>query len=625
MADEVALRSGKFVQIVLVATQWGNAEGGINAFNKPFAKGLALVGRDNVDVICAVAAADEPAIKDALAAGVRLVEVGSAATDRGGRHGSQLAELLRRAGVEGDVDIWVGHDVLTGFAAAAAAAADGGRAALIHHMAYESYKNLWGGRGEYAAAQHDEQIGLFTAQNAILFGVGEYLQRSAARLGDADAHLIVPGFPDDFGRNSAGDHDLHAIVAGRFDAGTEPLKQSRLAAAGLGRAVRLAGDQWQPLFSPTLSVFGATAKTIASAELERLATAEAGRVVNVVPTGFDASLGVGRHLARANLAIMPSVREGFGLIGWEAIGCNVPLILGDQTGLHSFLNSVFDGHAGRWVGGVPLTGGDLDERDIMAMAEAIVDVARDLEHARNKAASLRLLLKDKLGGCTWAIAAQNFLHVCELLADGPSGTPRVQVGRSLSNGTQSAATSAPSFFQASATNHRRRCAELGLEHRVGQGSTHRRFDVLATLRFGVTELAIDDLDVSIGVRRALVHVTSDHGWLSGDRLGEGSNAPAGIVASAGGVWELTNPDGGVLKHKVLGDEVLCRVETPPNLPAHANVEVTVAKNDVICDFSPRRKLRRSTEKVMKIFLENALFQKGSGHVLLSSAELREEL
>lgn len=611
------------MQVVLIATRWGMAEGGINAFNQQFAVGLAKVGSSSLHVTCAVAQADDPEIAHALAAGIRLLVVGNAVLGRDDQCGRRVVDLLGENGNEERVDLWVGHDTKTGFAAVKAAASLGGRPALFHHMVYESYHNLGGGRGDEAAARHEEQIDLFSTSGAILFGVGDDLKASVSRLGNASAYSIVPGFPEGFSRNSAGNEDLRVIVAGRFDAGAEPLKQSRLAAAGLGRAVRLAGNL-PALGRPTLSIFGATPDAIRSASLEIIASKQAGRFVNVVPTGFDAARGVGRHLSRSNLAIMPSVREGFGLIGWEAIGCEVPLILGDQTGLSTMLRRALDGRTDRWVSALPLTGRELDERDIEAMADAIICVARDLEHARQKATQLRRLLKDRLNGCTWPAAAQGFLDACGIEDRGYSMFHRSRARLSADSEVMIATPNIRTSFRMTTTNHRHRCAELELDERVGQGSTDRRFDVLATLRFGQTELEVDDMHVSIGVQRALVYVTSEHGRLSGDRLGDGPDAPPGIVANAGGVWELTPPGGGVLCHKVLGDDVLCRIETPPNLPAHAKVEVTAARKDLACDIRSARALKRSTNRVMKLFLEKALFEPASGHMILSSAELREE-
>lgn len=610
------------MHIVLFATEWGTAKGGVNSFNISFATAIAQVGAGSVNVTCAITGWTESACAKAEVSNVRLVGVSSVTDDVAGR---EVIQALRTGASPAAVDYWVGHDVVTGHAAVAAAAAHGGRAVLIHHMHYESYKNLAGGQGEKAAAKHDSQISLFSSPGVLLFGVGTDLAASVRRLGAAKANEIIPGFPDGHTVNSAGHDDLFAIVAGRFDASSERLKQSQLAAASLGRAVWLADGKVAPLRRPTLSVFGATATTIRKANLEVLARRDSSRFVNVIPARFNTSNQMTTYLSRANLALMPSVREGFGLVGWEAIGCDVPLILGEETGLNAYLNSALDGRAERWVKPVSLTGMPLDERDIAAMAGAILKVAEDLEFARIRAVELRRVLKGQLQGCTWGAAAQRFLEQLEAFAgcvppaSGSAPPPSSDEGRKPPE-----AMPPLKDFVVTSTNHRRRCADLRLGKEALQGSTPSRFDVLPSLRFGTMEYAIDDLNVAVGLRRALVHVSSDHGWIGEERLDEREGGPPGVAARAGDVWEITDPDGGVLNRKVLGDEALCRVETPPNHPLHAKVEVTASKSDVVCTFSTKRNLKRATEQVMRLFLERALFETESGHIVLSKAEMHGE-
>ena len=620
-----ARKAVREVHIVLIATAWGTAKGGINAFNQPFAKALALVGRDRVQVTCAVAEADQAAVLAARSADVRLVAVGGAAEARDEGCARAIVDALSSEGIATKVDLWVGHDVITGFAAASAGADHGGRVALIHHMDFESYKNIGFGRGEEAARRSGEQIDLFSTPGATLFGVGNDLRDSAARLGQQDAHRLIPGFPDGFVRNSAGHRMLHSIVAGRFDASGERIKQSRLTAAAVGRAVsRAGGSPRSPLARATLSVFGAEPSTIRSAELELLANRDSSILVNVVPTIFDSSTGVMRNLARSNLAFMPSVREGFGLIGWEAIGCEVPLILGAQTGLHSLLDEVLDGRPERWVTPLQFTGRELDETDLETLAEAIVATTTDLEMARATAAKLREILKDKLGGCTWPGAAHQFLEGCGS-PRGASASRAAAVGHHTAGPerTQAGEVADAARFHVTSTDHRDRCAELELDERGGQGSDFGRFDVLATLRFGRTNYVVDGMELSVGIRRAQVHVSTEHGALVGQRLGEGSEAVPGISCQAGGIWELENPAGGVLTQRVLGDEVLCRISTPPNLPAHARVDVMAAPSDIECTVQGTERLETATERVMKLFLEKAVFEEQSGYLVLSTAEMRE--
>lgn len=608
------------MQVVVIATRWGAFEGGINAFNQPFTEALAAVGHGHIGVVCAVTTADRSTQVKARRAGVTLLEIGPSAEERSDAAGRLIVDLLRAQGLSTEVTLWVGHDIKTGFAATAAAARFGGQAALIHHMRYAAYRNLGGGKGSDTAAKEDQQHDLFENSAALLFGVGEYLRESVAWFGARNAYCIVPGFPSPFEKNVAGDDPLRIVIAGRFDADGEPLKQSKLVAAGLGRAIRQAGPEVGTLMQAELNVFGASDAMIAGAELERLVQREAGRSMAVIPRSFDAERGILRHLVRANLAVMPSVREGFGLVGWEAIGCEVPLIVGADTGLVSFLNKAFDNHADRYVVPIELSGETLNEGDVERMAAAIRSIAKDVFGARERAATLRAKLVDRFKGCTWPAAAETFLADCGIpVATWPTALARTAGVQTGGSGVK------PGPFDVTVNNYREECAEIELDEDLNQGSNDRLFDVMPTLWFGETEVAIGDgTSVAVGVARAHVRVTSESGRLVGERLGEGARSPPGIVPNAGGVWLLTNPNGGILGSKVLGAEPLCRVETPPNFAAHAKVEVTAARRDLRCDFRSDADVNRTTQSVMEIFLANAIFQHESGRLVLCEAEMRKE-
>src|SRR4051794_9276616 len=96
-------------------------------------------------------------------------------------------------------------------------------------MAYLEYHNAPGGRGERTLAKHEEQRTLFSTEGAIVFGVGPALAANTMTLGSLSACALVPGFPAPFTKNVSDSRSLRVILAGRFDATSEPLKQSRLA------------------------------------------------------------------------------------------------------------------------------------------------------------------------------------------------------------------------------------------------------------------------------------------------------------------------------------------------------------------------------------------------------------
>jgi radical SAM superfamily enzyme YgiQ (UPF0313 family) len=101
---------------------------------------------------------------------------------------------------------------------------------------------------------------------------------------------------------------------------------------------------------------------------------------------------VHRHLAKCDVALMPSWHEGFGLSGWEAISAGVPLVCSSQSGLAlliSELRSQLPEEALQSIEFVQLSGGSPpgmpNEQDIAAVSQAVRTVVADYS-ARKEAA-----------------------------------------------------------------------------------------------------------------------------------------------------------------------------------------------------------------------------------------------
>ena len=606
--------------IVLIATEWGPTEGGINAFNQSLAIGLAAVGGESVRIACAVTGWSHDAFLKAERDRVMLLPIKGG---DGGRPletcGGEIVAWLKSQGIAEPVDLWVGHDVVTG-GAAVKAAEHGGRVALIHHMDYHAYQNLVPGKGEKTTRNHKHQTALFSTEGALLFGVGSELAESAARLSlsERKAGVLVPGFPSSFRKNISGDRSVRAFASGRFETASEPLKQSRLAAAALGRAVKNSIGLIDALEAPSLSLIGVENARIEAGELEKLALDEAGRRVNIVPGRFENDPeAIVDQLVQSNLAIMPSYREGFGLAGWEAIGCEVPLILGRETGLFKFIEKTLGGAGTGCVAGIDLKGGDLHPDDKESVARAIMTIARNLGKAKADAVALKKHLMAEYG-CTWNNTADQFyahLKTENVVAVQSSAVPTDGVARSDEN-----------VFQYSQANHFVECAELQVT--TGQGSRPTDFEILAELRFGTTAMQVRKLSVEVFLKRAHLQVVPHGGTIRGNRLGDPPDHLNGIESRAGGVWVISDQLGSDALHgKALGDETLCRIQTPANSPSGATLELTAARQDIGCVFrSPlgNRSPEKATEKVMQIFLQNCIVKEKSGYIVLSEATIDGE-
>jgi hypothetical protein len=231
------------MNILLFASAWGPLHGGINSFNMDLATGMARVVGPGGRVFCAIPPFTDDEEAAARAENVSLIALPITGEDLDKRVHHQVEQrVLDFFDVhlqKTPIDLWIGHDAITGpLAAAAARHFAYGRLALIHHMDYSEYKGYAAGAPVSLAEQ--QQRMLFSTQGAHLFAVGPYLRQSCIRLsGGADVTMIIPGFPAIQPLPDDGTA-LRAIVTGRLDPRHDRLKQGILAVNAIGAAVNSA-------------------------------------------------------------------------------------------------------------------------------------------------------------------------------------------------------------------------------------------------------------------------------------------------------------------------------------------------------------------------------------------------
>lgn len=589
--------------IVTFASAWSASSGGINAFNIELTRALARISDQRL--FCAVTSASEEEIASAFTDGVSLIVVPAI---KDGKPSPDCArEVMDAVGDAGPVRLWIGHDLISGEAAANAVAAHGGKLALIHHMDYLSYQNISGDRSDDAYNNHDRQTQLLQTKGATLFGVGSWLADNAGRLGGHPAKCLVPGFPSvtgSPGRSSS--NRLLVVSAGRFDEKAEPLKRVGVALDAFAMALRDGKDR-ALLRSATMTMLGVDAQEDQKKLHVRAATL-AGRPVAVNPASFrDDPTAVARLASTSHLVIVPSRHEGFGLVGWEAIGTETPLIIGSDTGLAHQLRTTLDGTEEGLVKILELDG---TERDSEQISQAIQKIAGDLEGALRRAAELKARLKAELD-CSWSAAATTMLTATGLL-EASGGT--------MASPTYEKATT----FSDRGKNHYARCVELSAS--AAQGSSRQSVELIAELRFGVAKIKVNDINAEIMLKKATLEVKPRVGKIQkGDRLGEGGRTAPGVEAHSGGVWLIEPIEGDHLIRKVLGNEALCVVESTGEEPAVIDLEVTAALEDVECKLSSGRKLNKNQQKILGVFLKDCIYHPVSGEVVFSSATLSENI
>ena len=409
---------------LLLATAWGPKFGGINAFNTDFAKGLATDLGENGQVFCAVF---NPSGEDREAAahcGVQLVGIDrptdSAAYDRSWSY--DVWTSFERQVPNTRIDWWVGHDVITGEAAVEGPkVARHGRSALIMHMNYLDYQAYKSGVGIKAQQKTKQQRTLFKGADKH-FANGPLLRDALRDMVPAgeDVTMLVPGFADVPVAPSS--HRFSLITFGRMDRENDRIKQGGLAVAGFASAVRLAheraGSPARLKDNPHFRLIGIGEPGGEDEQaLRKLADDRAERQVTLLPLPFDEDREeMLAELGRANVALMLSWHEGFGLTGWEAIAGEVPLVLSGQSGLWKLLDEAFGQGAGSLVRVVDVRGREgndeatnfrpEDEEDV---TNIILDLAANTDAARRSASELKRRLAEEFV-CTWENTAQKFVE-----------------------------------------------------------------------------------------------------------------------------------------------------------------------------------------------------------------------
>lgn len=589
--------------IVTLASAWSASKGGINAFNIELTRALARTY--DRQLFCAVTEATAEEIRSASEEGITLIKV----TDDGsGKPSPDCAqEMMHAIESEGAVRLWIGHDLISGEAAIKAATAYGGKLALIHHMDYLSYQNILGDRGDETYRNNDRQARMLRTEGATLFGVGSWLTDNATRLGGRTAHCLVPGFPSSSGSPGRNSSDrLLVASAGRFDEKAEPLKRVGTALDAFAMAIS-EGSQLRLLREAAMIIVGVDAPED-QRKLHARAAKLAGRPVNIVSAGFqDDPTAVARLASTSHLVIVPSRHEGFGLVGWEAIGTETPLIIGSNTGLADQLRRTLNGVEEDLVAIVDLDG---TEQDSEKISKAILKVAANLPNALRRAGDLKVRLKAELD-CSWSAAAKTMLEAVGL---------RETSGKSEA----SQANERETHFNDQVKNHYSRCVELAAS--AAQGSCRQSVELIVELRFGITKVKVDDITAEIALKKAMLEVKPKIGKIQmGERLGEGGRTVPGIEARSGGVWLIEPTEGDHLIRKVLGNESLCVVESSGEDPSVIDLEVTAAVEDMECMLLSGRKLNKNQQRIMGVFLKDCIYQPVSGEVVFSSATLSEKI
>jgi hypothetical protein len=416
--------------LVVLATAWGSRHGGLNAFNFDWVRSLGIAPRREYELVCVVLKATEQDIKEAKAEHhVTLLSMDLEEDDLDPVHALAVLNAIRlnlgQALADSNV-VWLGHDNKTGpIAIALRQTVPGSRAVVLSHMAFGLYQGVKT-EGKGADAKKTKQEALFE-QADMCFAIGpmlfKHLEDTLSVSKRAFLKMLVPGLADvdPAVLRSEPPQVFSALIAGRLGSEDERIKQALLGVRGFGCAVRQNREktaQVSPIpVAPVLRMRGVLDDQHKQVR-DVVSEAAGGFVECDLKPYVEDRTEYFSDLANSSVVMMPSWHEGFGLVAWEAIAYQVPVIIGMQSGVRVLLDEIELGTGiGKSVHCVLVQGkyGDSGqpahtEEDVKAVATALCKhLDKPLE---TKAAAVRLA--EKLSQTyTWTQCAQETLSALE--------------------------------------------------------------------------------------------------------------------------------------------------------------------------------------------------------------------
>ena len=367
--------------IVFIATAWGARYGGINSFNEDLCTSIAKLTRNKYRIYCVVLSANQDEVLSAKQKGVDLIILDkSKINDTMETH--RVHEIVNKVEElnSGKVLFWIGHDVITGpLAIEASKLSDSGKSGVIHHMNYEVYE-AYKPYNKNAAEKIKLQREVLSKAH-IVFAIGPKLRDSANEKlrGRSSTKIVelIPGLAEIEGLDPP--DTFSAITLGRLDSQNDRVKQTSLVVAAFGHVKKRQPD---PLgLDSNLKIIGLSEDNQEKEYREMLDLAESRANRAVLINGqpyMENRAELFEIIRRHSVCLMLSLHEGFGLVGWESIAAEVPLIVSKNSGLYQIIQKSIGGMGTGCIRGIDLMGsvGEIPykEVDVENVAKALIDI-----------------------------------------------------------------------------------------------------------------------------------------------------------------------------------------------------------------------------------------------------------
>lgn len=384
------------LRVLAVIDEWHPSKGGVVSVNKNLCEALADLGHEVFVRVGHEVTGLEGADK------VTLIAPREPDSSVEPRH--QLTSDL--TGLPTGIDAVIGHSRFSGPAARDIRDGVYPQARLVHivHMVTDSLGRVQG-KPERAEANHGLEADLVSTTD-VAVGVGPALAEEAARLASMTGtspvvHQMIPGieFFDQI-RPPADRQTKRMLVFGRAD---DPVKGA-MQAAKMVKKLNAQG------IDVDLIVRGVPEGKLR--DQLRLLQRAAGRDVDVRPYTLDRE-EILADMRDANVVLMPSRAEGFGLVATEAAGAGVPIVVPSTSGAGRFFGDP-DLFPSDLTAGMLVEQGYEDPVSVDRWVDVLARQLSDQDAAWDRALDLQQTLRDRQ--YTWQSAAAALIDATGMVA-----------------------------------------------------------------------------------------------------------------------------------------------------------------------------------------------------------------
>jgi len=404
--------------VAVLSPRWGTTSGGINALNFDLFSNITKhIKSELIKIHCFVLESNDIEKQDSISKGIELynLDLGNSMLKKDfSPYVKQIADKLNLS-----FDWVIGHDIMTGLSANMLVSTlrfekKNIKSAIFHHMNYEAYESL---KEEFDIKELSSKI-LFQKEilNAadLILAVGTKLKKSAEDKVDnpnIEISEFIPGLPEISGKTYP--NSFRAVIFGRLDEKNINTKQFLLP---IETIAKLQGENKTFGNDAIINLIG-----IDEAD-ENIAQIISGikskyniPSLSINPMPYIKDRGkLLDFLKGHSVCIVPSIQEGFGMVGWESIAAEVPLVLSENSGLYEFLEESYGGTGTGNIIPVEIhgnVGNSPSKMDIDNMSKRLLRFLKKPEKHKANALRIKEIIQSQY---SWEHVSQEFCTTIEV-------------------------------------------------------------------------------------------------------------------------------------------------------------------------------------------------------------------